>query len=1463
MWQIRRIYLDSIGTAAGRFPGVTIDLADGRGRPLDSILWLRNGGGKSTIMALLGALMRPRRDDFLSAAEHRNDAGRHLEDYVLGGDTAHIAVEWRESDGRRLVTGAVCEWIDRTMPIDPTASHDRLNQRWYSFIPDGERAELDRLPFRRRETPTDQEAFCSAIRALPPATEPVVTKLMSDWTRTLAARGIDPDLWRTILQMNESEGGIEHQFIYADADEFVKDILRLIIDPEIPASVAKILGQVAVELAARPAVEADLRFCVGAMAKLAELDAAYTRARDAAELVRVATADARTLQAALMSAALEAEARQRIAKAAQEAAAAEVTTHRATADVARDTANEYTRLAAVLREEAADARIEALEGELADARLERDAWQATRQVAELGQVVERRETLATMLEAAQTDAAPLATRRLAAAATYLRALDTLTESATAGAEAADQEAKNAHEAMESARERHAVDLREVADERSRGQAAKAAVERFERDLANARTAGSIGPDETAAAAVERLVAADADDEARGRLLTDELAAATSAVARDRTARDELVSVEARAQLEASTARGTRDDILARRDDLAGDPRLARYLPDDDVELLSVGRTVRDAISETVRRADSALVDLALDGADDARALESIEATGYLPPTPDLARAGAILAEAGISAVTGWAYFADVMQVPARRAAALLAAPDLVFGLLVQDPSQVGKARELLADAGIRPTSLVAVATTADLEAAADGSGSRHFALAPNSALYDASRAEEERERREAARAGRSEQRERTERERDEERALGARLDALLAECPPERLAALDAEIVRLDGIAADLASDLAGLERRITDGARDIEQHQLELAKLTQRRALNDRARVRAEALRDAEVTVAGDREILAAHPAALAKKEEAAAASDAAERNAAGQETAAKLRAAALQADLADYANRRAGLPGETDPRRGKLSAGWSLDVVAAAYADADQAWFAATAGSPIAAELGTVKARESALRDELAAKPAQVVARANELLGSPDGASPAARERAGAAATDRVDELGTQLGAAKADKEEAHREATDLALSDRQRHRVVERPASVEAAKAAAAVAKREQEVATEARGLAEERTRREERRASEAEREAEGFSDQAAKINVPDEAGAPEEVRPFAGTVEEARAKAAEVSRSLAMLRRDEDEDRRALEALGASIALWAGRDDWSDVKAEVRSRFRTTEVAAELGPIAASFREDIDLRRVEIEAHLATLDSSRANVIGHGVGMVKQALRAITRFSTLSKLPEEELGAWGGQRFIDVGPRQVVDVNDEGAMRDRVGRAVDELIRGGNTIGGNELLWRAVREVVGPSGFRAKVLKPSPTFSTERISVDRMRKWSGGEKVTMALLLFVTVAQLRAANRGKELAGAGALVLDNPLGKANYVLFLDLQRRVARAAGVQLVFLTGVADMKAVGLFPNVVRMRNAPDRSRRRSYVEVVDRDVRAEDEIASVDATRVYRVDDTPSMTLA
>jgi hypothetical protein len=1462
MWQLRRIRLDAVGTPAARFLDLTIDLADGRGRPLDSILWLRNGGGKSTVMALLGALMRPGRNDFLSATEHRSDLGRHLEDYVLGADTAHVIAEW-EDGGRRLVTGAVYEWTERVQPVDPNVSHERLVERWYTFFADGDRAELDRLPFQVAGRPVEQKAFLSAIRALPAGSEPVVAEQQTRWTQALAARGIDPDLWRTILKMNESEGGVEQQFLFADADAFVKYLLALIIDPEVPDGVAKILGQVITELAARPAVEADMRFCAEAIERLTELDGAWRTSSEAAELTRLATAEARSLRASLLAASEIAQVEELEGKTASERASAEAAAHRAASDAARDTGNEYARLAAVMREDEATERAAEIERRLAAAELERKAWQAAPSVADLSDLGERRATLMETVRAAETDAAPLAARRVKTAAAYGQGLLVLIEAAREGLAAAEQTTTEQAAVAASSRSEHAAAVGRKADLSAALSSARRAIESFETQLAEARAAGLVESGEAAAHALRRLADGDELDARREDELRADAASARASVARDREAHDLIVAARERALSDLATVSDLRAELTARRDALAGDPRLASHLPSEDADLVGMGRQIRDSLTDALRRTEAAVIEAVLDGVEDDRALVALEATGLLPPTADLGRAAEVLAAAGISAVTGWTYLAEAVGTPEGRLVAFLAAPELAAGLLVQDPADLSRARELLADAGLRPTSLVALGTSAEMAAATTPTS--RFAVPPNTALFDAALASEERDRREASAERRAERRARFEAEREADRDLHGRLVRLLEDLPPERLTELEAQVARLEATVAARTGELQDLDERIASSLAAEGAAALASRELADQRRRNGLTRARLETLSATESAVAGDRHTIVSLPGQIAAAAAEVAALSNAEAAATEAGTEARLAAAAARSTLDGHGATLAGLPEFAAAPQPKLDAGWSLDVLEAAWRDADAAWTGATSGSAAASELADVERQEARRRQEIAVLEPSVRQRADELLATAEGSNPTSRSRATEKSEAAAAALNGELGAARSEKSAAAAErAAFEAERDRQRHRAVEPPSSIEDARARAAAARTEQETESRLRGEADERARAEDKRAVEALSRASAFADQANTIEaVESETPSVGHEAPFAGTVEEARTKAREVSRSLAAMRGEEIEARRKLDLVASGIVAWAGKDEWAQVKAEVRSRFRTPDVAKELGPVAANFRDqEIELRRVQLGEHLKALDEHRANVVNHGAGMVRHALKALNRFSSISKLPDG-LGGWSGQRFVEVGPKTPPDERDEAVMRDRVGRAVDAIVDGNTaTIGGLELLWRALREVVGPTGFRAKVLKPSPTFSPERISVDRMHKWSGGEKVTMALLLFVTVAKLRAANRGRDLVGAGALVLDNPLGKANYVLFLDLQRRVAASAGVQLVFLTGVADMKAVGLFPNVVRMRNATDAGRRRGYVQVVDRELREEEEIARVTATRVYRLIDEPTLSL-
>jgi hypothetical protein len=132
----------SVGERSARFQDLTLTFtapADGGSEPQDSVIWLRNGGGKSSILSLLYALLLPRAADFMGRAVKRS-----LTDYIDGGDTAHVVAVWEPAGVSRtllgeaeglLVTGAVHEWPDLRRPAQPEASRDRLTTLFVLHLP--------------------------------------------------------------------------------------------------------------------------------------------------------------------------------------------------------------------------------------------------------------------------------------------------------------------------------------------------------------------------------------------------------------------------------------------------------------------------------------------------------------------------------------------------------------------------------------------------------------------------------------------------------------------------------------------------------------------------------------------------------------------------------------------------------------------------------------------------------------------------------------------------------------------------------------------------------------------------------------------------------------------------------------------------------------------------------------------------------------------------------------------------------------------------------------------------------------------------------------------------------------------------------------------------------------------------------------------------------------------------------
>ncbi|OJY39814.1 hypothetical protein [Pseudonocardia sp. 73-21] len=1449
MWTISRIRLDRIGPTAARFLDVTLDLRDDGGLPLDTIIWLRNGGGKSTVLSLVCALIRPYRRDFLATAA----TGKHLEDYVLGADTAHVIVEWSGPQGRRLVTGAVYEWADRTQPADPNRDHDRLNARWYVFSPAEGRAELDLLPFGEV-----QKDFVAAVRDLDaiPGCGAAVTDRADRWRRLLDEHGLDTEIFTPILQMNATEGGIEGQFQFRGADQFVQYLLELIVDPEVPGQVAEILESVRAGLADRPELLADLTFADEAVPRLRALAVARDERTAAADAVARQEAAARELAGALAAAAADADLEHRTGAERARRHTDEAASHARAAEAAHATATALRHHAAALRLATAEADVARLAEQERAAGEQVAAWRATPAVHALREAEQRAAALAGQLAAATEEAEPLRERRDRAAAGYAAALrrsiaavDDQVADLRAGAEADAEQERAARVRGEEAR-----------DERARLTAALSAAQdalaSLDRDLAAAVAAGHLETGETVPAAVERHTAADA----AAATTSEEADAGRRALVEERRGLQErasaLAAARAAAEQEHDAAAQRRRELQGRADDLARDERLRSLGGGEALDPVVEAGDLGDALATAIARTERRRVELAVDGAEDERALAALAATGLLPGGLDLVRARDALERAGIAAATGWGYLAET--VPAvRHAAVLQAAPALASGLLVHDERDLPAAREAVLAAGLRPTSAVVIGTTADLAAVSSGavSGTHPFVVPPAPALIDRAAAGAELTARERARADRAGADDALAAELARDTDLRRRLRRLREDCSPGTLDALVAE----EAAATARLTDLAVQARLVEEAADALGERE---------RALDD-ARTAAERTRRAAAAALGTL-------AGLAPREEDAA--------------GLRRRVATLPAEIADCARTvTAESDAEADHRRlaataldhagslARTAAAQRADLAAlgdvgtadgpetsvndarATFDSARAAYDREVSGSALASSLAEARRALERARDQVGELPATVRAVARDLLDTADGHDASART----AATARADAAHAHARTSLADATAESR----LARSEVDRHPAVDdvvtgshtppvQPdlsATREGALAAASAADAEAQ---------EHRRRREESAAAAAAVVAAqaGARDRATAMRHLGEllAAKPEPDRePFTGPAEDARAAVDRAREALDAATAAAARSRRAVDKLGQETALWAAEDRFAGVKPPVRDRFRASDAAEDLLAGAERLADDLDLLAVNLRGRLDELEEHKGVVVTAMVGMVRQALKSLQRAQALSELPES-LGEWAGQRFLDVGPRASVETADA-VLRERCSRLVDTLTaRGVPVPRGHELLWQATSAVVGEGNWKAKVLKPSTTFALERVSVERMRKWSGGEKVTISLLLFCMVAKLRATGRGRDQPGLGALPLDNPLGKANYVVFLNLQRKVAAANGIQLIFLTGVGDMKAVGRFPNVIRMRNT--RTRSREYVSIAEREVAGTDPAGVVDTTRIWRED--PTLTL-
>ncbi|MCK7624877.1 hypothetical protein MUU72_17490 [Streptomyces sp. RS10V-4] len=1484
------------------------------------VLFLENGGGKSVLLKLIFSVMLPGHRNTLGGA-----SSGVLRKFLLADDCGHVALEWQHVlTGETVVVGKVSEWRGRQVSNDPRKfaeawysfrpgpgmSLDSLPVAEATLVrPRTEQGEGSSGAHGRRRTMKGfRDALTEAGKSYPNL-DVVWEEVHERWNEHLGDLGLDPELFRYQREMNADEGEAAGLFAVKNDSDFTDLLLRAVTDTRDTDGLADLVHGFAHKLGRRAELTAERDFTAGSLDLLSRI-AEAAEARERARGVH-AGAERRTRALAQRLSARGTEERGRAAELAEAVAGA---AHRVTdaertrerrALVSAELAYRHASLALAAAEKGAAAQ----RRELNDARTLHSAWQAAEIALRHRAAADRSARVAAAIREAERDAAPALAARATAAADLVRALHGAAE---AGERLANEEEERSAALQEAGESAH----RDATTAATRAQRARSEAEHLKQRLAEvaqeteeAVRAGWLdGAAQDADPARAALAASDAEktavaawDSAR------ETARQATEQAREAAARHAAAELAAaRAEDAAQAAERAHDAERRAAESIGAEQRLTELLglpeasaiplpgprtaeggaatadpsrraagPLTAEELDRAADALRDLLEDGVAAAERQLFDLRTAAADDARILGALGDGGLLPPGPDVLAAVEYLGEHGVPALPGWRYLAQSVD-PADHARVLSARPELVDGVIITDPDTHARAREVLSQAALLPRSTVAVGTAAALLAPTgpqDAEDTGVFLVPPNPAMHDESAADEERRALRARATARDEEIRTLAARLGQDRALAARLASWRAGCPAGRLAELAEAAAAARTAAEQAAAELAEAraaraetEETAAEATRVRDERQ-EAAQRARRAA--DLLAGLAHRLRERAGWQTRMRELADEAAEFEARAEECvdrARAADEDRRAAQRAADDARRTARALRAERSEIA----GVPDDLGEAPEEPTA--SLPALREAYRAASQLYEKVGVGADLRAEQARAEGDESAALAELNRLTNKVRTRAEQLLQSPDAADGPSRQAAAARAESLVQMLEGRASAASEQLGRLRGEAERLAPTDGEAHTELPEelvPADAEGAKELLRTANAELATATEALEAA--RAEHEEllRAHRAAEDAAGGFDETAALLrdllrdHQEPEEGADPPAEPYAGGLAEARQAAAESRRSLRGCAADLSAAEAAVREAADILVRHANSTRYEQVRTPARQQIRELPAAA-LPDHAAAWAEAFAPRLRVLTDELAQLERNRDSIVDRLRGLVESSLTTLRSAQRLSRLPEG-LGEWSGQEFL----RIRFEDPDQATLTERLGEVIDEATRAAVRKNsdlrrdGMSLLLRGVHAALQPRGVAVEILKPDAVLRAERVPVGQMGDvFSGGQLLTAAIALYCTMAALRSNDRGRDKQRhAGTLFLDNPIGRANATYLLELQRAVADALGVQLLYTTGLFDTTALAEFPLVIRLRNDADLRAGLKYISVEEHlrpglpqaDPAAETVHGQITATRMYR----------
>ncbi|HEX9992629.1 MAG TPA: hypothetical protein VGB14_06865 [Acidimicrobiales bacterium] len=1413
---LRRVYLRNVGPPAARFDPLDLDLSIPTGKAATKVLWsLTNTGGKTTLLRLLTSIVVPN--------ARAQMGGANLGDFVQTGDTSHIVAEWESVAAGRFVVAGCYEWPGRQRPRDVATGS--LNRAFYAFrVP--ERFDIADLPFLsdgRRRTLDDYRVALHELFRNKPAARFVWTRTQSEWATVLDEQTeLDPELFRYQMRMNDDEAGAERLVAKLNsADAVIEFFVSALNDRSVSLDFTTTLRDYAIAAANRATLEQDAEFSetmAGHLERLAEA-AEYATLAEGDVLIRASAAG--ELTAAIVARAAREET-------ARDEAATRVAQHEERSTTANTEINRLDNIRSQLNLDEAQFRLEIAVTAEQDARARLDAakrefaiCKALEPVARLRNAEVARDAAQAAYDLAEADLKPLRDAVRARAAGLAAKYGELVRAELAHHEEAAriaQEAANRRAAAETIRTSQLegrttanVDLTQI----------DALVTEASAALDELRRNGDAKLSESAAEARARWESLVTESE--GQQQSTESRVATLGTQITGLQPNRKHNERQLAQAEAELRRATEERERYR------DEQVSLLRLDDLVALIGADEpgpaTLRRAtqmLDQQAQAAERTAADAATALRERQHEFDVLERDDLMASSADVERVRDHLVDAGVGATTGWTWIAANIADVDQRRDLISSHPEVANGVIVTDAARTDEARQVLEDTdlALRIAVLVTAAPTSSL--AGDQVG---FVVEPHRAVYDpdwAARTAEElrteidtlsetaaisRVNADRIRAASAEVTSFVRRWQDKHPALDA--NVITAKVTVEeyttRLRAIVDKVAKLDTEREQLRDALPTLQRTIRQaeaaaarcGACD--QIGIRAASATERRPEVAAARTKAQqAIDDADRTIA----------AAATERDDALA------RAAAANETAARWR---------DRLGSVGVEPGDTVPDAPveQLEQEWRTHRAALEQRQR---------GSSHAALLDDAEGLVAHLAVEVTRYDAELMPEVDTRLASHRAATPEGRTTLLAAAEDAQQRCMADHVRANHGLEQARRTVTERQPEGRAVY--VQLPEEWKATSADECVA---MVVRVD---LANVKWRNRQREENQAAAAAKAEAENAEKFRwsfhntgslwpgEPVSTGAV-----FEGSPDEATSLLQD--RIAAHRATIEERDRAAKTRADQRDAVKRCAVDPRFAEFTLAKKAMSTS-DEELYDRAKAWSVELGIRTKSIRDELQELNRHRESLVNQLHGLAEAQLRLLRAVSRSSNIPAG-FGELSGKPAFSIDFDKLDETEALARLATRVDTWAVQLAadpkRATRTEQIDRWLAEAAKDLVkvnaGGASWRVKVLKPLLDNRVYYCAPDRIEKeYSGGQELTLAVLLYCCLAAVRSNHRTTGRRPAGALLLDNPFGKASNQQLIAMQQALARKSGIQLICATGLNDPTVISAFEGsdarVIRLRNDID-----------------------------------------